>query len=171
MFVGDPGRRAIVVFVVALFGAVSPAQFVPPFPLGGGGVLAGAALVFFAYIGFDTVTVASEEAREPVRDVPRAVIWSLIDRHRVYMVASPTSRSGIVPWKTVDPNAGDGRRGAHAGNARWLQRGRVRGRVRRHDDGDAHLAAGPDADLLRDGARPHAAADRRADRPRAPARR
>ncbi len=110
---------ALIVFVVALFGAVSPARFVPPFPLGGSGVLAGAALVFFAYIGFDTVTVASEEARAPVRDVPRAVIWSLIVGIVVYMAAAYVT-VGIVPWQTVDPNAAMADAVHHAGNAAWL---------------------------------------------------
>jgi APA family basic amino acid/polyamine antiporter len=110
---------ALIVFVVALFGAVSPARFMPPFPLGGGGVIAGAALVFFAYIGFDTVTVASEEARAPVRDVPRAVIWSLIIGIVVYMAAAYVT-VGIVPWQTVDPNAAMADAVHHAGNAPWL---------------------------------------------------
>ena len=52
---------AIVVFVIALLGALHPSNFTPLFPHGTQGVVTGAALVFFAYIGFDTVTVASEE--------------------------------------------------------------------------------------------------------------
>jgi APA family basic amino acid/polyamine antiporter len=110
---------ALVVFVVALFGAVSPARFVPPFPLGGNGIIAGAALVFFAYIGFDTVTVASEEARAPVRDVPRAVIWSLVIGIVVYMAAAYVT-VGIVPWQKVDANAAMADAVHHAGNAPWL---------------------------------------------------
>ena len=110
---------ALIVFVVALFGAVSPAHFMPPFPLGGSGVIAGAALVFFAYIGFDTVTVASEETHNPVRDVPRAVIWSLIIGIVIYMAAAYIT-VGIVPWKTVDPNAAMADAVHHAGNAGWL---------------------------------------------------
>jgi APA family basic amino acid/polyamine antiporter len=110
---------AIAVFVVALFGKISPAQFVPAFPMGGSGVLAGAALVFFAYIGFDTVTVASEEAREPVRDLPRAVIWSLIIGIIIYMLGTYVT-VGIVPWKTIDPNAAMSDAVHHAGNNAWL---------------------------------------------------
>ena len=110
---------ALIVFVIALFGAVSPAHFMPPFPLGGNGVIAGAALVFFAYIGFDTVTVASEEAHNPVRDVPRAVIWSLIIGIVIYMAATYVT-VGIVPWQKVDPNAAMADAVHHAGNAGWL---------------------------------------------------
>jgi len=110
---------ALIVFVVALFGAVTPAHFTPPFPLGTKGVIAGAALVFFAYIGFDTVTVASEEARSPVRDVPRAIVWSLIIGIVIYMAATYVT-VGIVPWQTIDPNSGMADAVHHAGNAGWL---------------------------------------------------
>src|SRR5438128_11932707 len=41
------------------------------------GMFAGAAIIFFAYIGFDSVSVHSEEAREPAKDVPKGIIWSL----------------------------------------------------------------------------------------------
>jgi APA family basic amino acid/polyamine antiporter len=111
---------AIGVFLVALFGvAGGSAYFVPPFPTGASGVVAGAGLVFFAYIGFDTVTVASEEARNPARDVPRAVIGSLLIGCILYLgIAYVTV--GLVPWKTIDPNAGMADAVTHAGNARWL---------------------------------------------------
>ena len=153
---------ALVVFVVALFGAVHPVRFVPAFPAGGGGVIAGAALVFFAYIGFDTVTVASEEAHDPIRDVPRAVIGSLIIGIVIFMAAAYVT-VGIVPWQTIDPNAAM----SDAVKTRQravAQRGRVHRRLRRHDDRHDHLAVGAVPHLLRDGARPHAAADRRARR-------
>jgi APA family basic amino acid/polyamine antiporter len=111
---------AIAVFIVGLFGAASgSASFAVPFPTGANGVIAGAGLVFFAYIGFDTVTVASEEARDPARDVPRAVIGSLLIGCVLYLgVAYVTV--GLVPWKTIDPNAGMADAVTHAGNPRWL---------------------------------------------------
>jgi APA family basic amino acid/polyamine antiporter len=109
----------MVIFVVALFGAVAPVRFVPAFPTGIGGVLTGAALVFFAYIGFDTVTVASEEAHRPARDVPRAVIGSLVIGIVLY-VAIAYVTAGIVPWKDIDQNAGMADAAKHGGNARWL---------------------------------------------------
>jgi len=111
---------AVIVFIAALFGHISPAQFVPAFPTGGAGILAGAALVFFAYIGFDTVTVACEEAHAPARDVPRAVIWSLVVGIALYMLAAYVT-VGIVPWKTVDANAAMSDAVTHAGNAGWLR--------------------------------------------------
>ncbi len=113
---------SIGVFIAALSGAAGApgtGLFVPAFPTGAGGVLTGAGLVFFAYIGFDTVTVASEEARFPARDVPRAVIGSLLIGSVLYLgIAYVTV--GLVPWKTIDPNAGMADAVAHGGNARWL---------------------------------------------------
>jgi len=68
----------MVVFLAAVAGAVHPGNFHPLAPMGWGGVLSGTALVFYAYIGFDTVTVASEEARNPVRDVPIGILLALV---------------------------------------------------------------------------------------------
>ena len=96
---------AIGVFVVALFGAVHASNFTPALPRGFGAVVSGAALVFFAYIGFDTVTVASEEAMRPQRDVPLAVIGSLAIGAVLY-VAIAYVTVGVVPWQHIDPNAG-----------------------------------------------------------------
>ena len=54
-------------------------SFLHPFaPNGFHGVVAGTALVFYAYIGFDTVTVASEEANDPKRHIPLAIILALV---------------------------------------------------------------------------------------------
>ena len=96
---------AIGVFVIALAGALHPGNFHPTFPTGAHGVVNGAALVFFAYIGFDTVTVASEEARKPETDVPFAVIASL-GIGAVLYVAIAWITVGIVPWQHIDQNAG-----------------------------------------------------------------
>ncbi len=96
---------AIGVFVVALAGALHPGNFHPAFPTGLHGVVNGAALVFFAYIGFDTVTVASEEARRPETDVPFAVIVSLAIGAVLY-VAIAWVTVGIVPWQHINQNAG-----------------------------------------------------------------
>jgi APA family basic amino acid/polyamine antiporter len=106
---------AIVVFVVALTGAVHPGNFTPPFPRGLHGVVSGAALVFFAYIGFDTVTVASEEAKRPERDVPIAVIGSL-GIGAVLYVAIALVTVGVVPWEHIDKDAGMADAVRRAGN-------------------------------------------------------
>jgi APA family basic amino acid/polyamine antiporter len=70
-----------IVSMLVFIGAVAPFVHVgnlQPFaPMGYHGVVASTALVFFAYIGFDTVTVASEEAKQPERNVPIGIILAL----------------------------------------------------------------------------------------------
>jgi APA family basic amino acid/polyamine antiporter len=68
---------SMLVFIAAVAHAVHPANLHPFAPFGYHGVLMSTALVFFAYIGFDTVTVASEEAKRPERDVPIGIILAL----------------------------------------------------------------------------------------------
>jgi APA family basic amino acid/polyamine antiporter len=68
---------AMLVFIVAVAHAVHPSNLQPFAPTGYHGILASTALVFFAYIGFDTVTVASEEAKNPARNVPIGIILAL----------------------------------------------------------------------------------------------
>jgi len=96
---------AIIAFVLGCAAAVQPARFHPFLPTGLGGVNAAAALVFFAYIGFDTVTVASEEAKDPVRDVPFGIIASLVIGAVLYCAIALVT-AGIVPWRTIDHDAG-----------------------------------------------------------------
>ncbi|MBV8198706.1 MAG: amino acid permease, partial [Candidatus Eremiobacteraeota bacterium] len=69
---------AMLVFIAAVAHAVRPGNLTPFAPFGYHGVLASTALVFFAYIGFDTVTVASEESRNPERNVPIGIILALV---------------------------------------------------------------------------------------------
>jgi APA family basic amino acid/polyamine antiporter len=96
---------AIGVFVIALAGAIHPGNFTPTYPHGWHGVVSGAALVFFAYIGFDTVTVASEEAERPEKDVPFAVIVSL-GIGAVLYVAIAWITVGVVPWQHISQDSG-----------------------------------------------------------------
>ena len=68
------------------------------------GMFAGAAIIFFAYIGFDSVSVHSEEAREPAKDVPTGIIASLIICTILYIAVSAVL-TGMVPYKEIDINA------------------------------------------------------------------
>ena len=72
-------KVAVVVFVIA-FGAflVHPVNWHPFMPSGFGGVMSGAAIVFFAFIGFDAVSTTAEETKNPQRDLPIGMIASLI---------------------------------------------------------------------------------------------
>ena len=69
------------------------------------GMLAGAALIFFAYIGFDSVSTHAEEARNPQKDVPIGIVASLIICTILY-VAVVAVLTGMVPYYMIDPNAG-----------------------------------------------------------------
>lgn len=68
------------------------------------GMFAGAAIIFFAYIGFDSVSVHSEEAKEPAKDVPIGIIASLIICTILYIAVSAIL-TGMVPYKEIDINA------------------------------------------------------------------
>jgi len=69
---------AILVFLVIGGMLVHPANWKPFAPSGFGGMVTGGAIVFFTYIGFDSVSTAAEEAKNPQRDLPIGIIGSLI---------------------------------------------------------------------------------------------
>src|SRR5205823_2248869 len=68
------------------------------------GMLAGAAIIFFAYIGFDSISTHSEEAKNPQRDVPIGIIASLIICTVLYIAMSAVL-TGMVPYDKIDINA------------------------------------------------------------------
>jgi APA family basic amino acid/polyamine antiporter len=69
---------AILIFVIGAARAVNTANWHPFMPNGFGGVLTGAAIVFFTYIGFDSVSTAAEECKTPQKDLPFGIIMTLI---------------------------------------------------------------------------------------------
>ena len=83
---------------------VSPAQMTDnwkPFqPQGWGGTFTGAAVVFFAYIGFDAVSTVAEETKNPARDLPIGIIASLIVCTILYVLVAAVF-TGMVPWDIV----------------------------------------------------------------------
>ena len=89
-----------IIFIVVCLGFVHPGNFTGAAPLGFHSVVASAALVFFAYIGFDTVTVASEESRNPQRDVPIAIVGSLFIGGLLF-VAIAAVTAGVVPHDKI----------------------------------------------------------------------
>jgi len=82
-------KTAVVVFVIA-FGAfmVNPTNWHPFTPNGFAGLMSGAAIVFFAFIGFDAVSTTAEETRNPQRDMPIGIIASLIICTVLYVLMS-----------------------------------------------------------------------------------
>lgn len=83
---------------------VSPATMVEhwkPFqPQGWFGTFTGAAVVFFAYIGFDAVSTVAEETKNPAKDLPVGIIASLIICTILYVLVAGVF-TGMVPWETV----------------------------------------------------------------------
>jgi APA family basic amino acid/polyamine antiporter len=86
---------------------VQPAHWHPFAPNGLRGIWSGASLAFFSYIGFDAISTAAEETRNPQRDLPRGMIWSLAICTVMY-VATAAVLTGLAPWDqlgTGDPLA------------------------------------------------------------------
>ncbi|MCT9820045.1 amino acid permease [Microbacterium sp. W1N] len=75
-----------------------------PMAFGVGGIFAGAALVFFAYIGFDVVATTAEETKRPQRDLPIGIIASLVICTILYCAVSLVV-TGMVPYQDLDPAA------------------------------------------------------------------
>ncbi|OMO67864.1 Amino acid/polyamine transporter I, partial [Corchorus capsularis] len=73
------------------------------FPFGVNGMLAGAGVVFFSYIGFDAVTGAAEEAKRPVRDLPLGIGMTLSLCCILYMLVSVVI-VGLVPYYALNPD-------------------------------------------------------------------
>jgi APA family basic amino acid/polyamine antiporter len=82
-------KMAVVIFFIAL-GAfyVNPTNWVPFAPTGFSGVMSGAAIVFFAYIGFDAISTTAEETRNPQRDLPIGMMASLAICTLLYVLMS-----------------------------------------------------------------------------------
>jgi APA family basic amino acid/polyamine antiporter len=66
-------------------------------PHGFAGIAAGAAIIFFAYIGFDAVSTAAEETKDPARDMPFGIIMSLVICTVIYVVVALVM-TGMAPW-------------------------------------------------------------------------
>jgi APA family basic amino acid/polyamine antiporter len=76
---------------------VKPANWTPFFPGGMPGVWRGASLIFFAYIGFDAISTAAEECKDPGRDMPRGILGSLVICTVLY-VAAALVLTGMIPF-------------------------------------------------------------------------
>ncbi len=105
----------VLVFIVGAIHAVNPANwhpFIPPQQVGPDGIpikgafgwsglMTGAAVVFFAYIGFDAVSTAAQEAKNPQRDMPIGIIGSLLICTVLYILVSGIA-TGVVPYTELN---------------------------------------------------------------------
>lgn len=95
--------KLVVLLFFILLGAfyVKPENWQPFIPNGWGSVMTGAALVFFAYIGFDAISTVAEETKNPQRDLPLAMIGSLAIC-TVFYIAVAAVLMGIVPYQQLN---------------------------------------------------------------------
>jgi basic amino acid/polyamine antiporter, APA family len=91
----------VLLFIAVGVWYVEPANWTPFMPFGFDGVAVGAATVFFAYIGFDAVSTAAEEVKNPKRDMPIGIIASLAVCTVLYIVVSAIL-TGIVPYTELN---------------------------------------------------------------------
>jgi basic amino acid/polyamine antiporter, APA family len=91
---------AILAFVIAGAHYVNPGNWHPFAPQGWSGVLTGGSIIFFTYIGFDSVSTAAEEAKNPQRDLPIGIIATLIVCTLLY-IAVAIVLTGLVPWHSM----------------------------------------------------------------------
>ena len=94
-------KIAILFFFIGI-GAmyVKPENWTPFFPNGLSGVWTGASLIFFAFIGFDAISTTAEECKNPGKDLPRGILWSLIICTLIY-VATAAVLTGIITWNQL----------------------------------------------------------------------
>jgi basic amino acid/polyamine antiporter, APA family len=90
----------LIFFIVVGVTAFNGDNFSPFAPHGTSGVVDAAALIFFAYIGFDAVSTSGEEARRPARDLPIAIVGSLVIATVLYILVAIVA-TGLAPAKTL----------------------------------------------------------------------
>jgi len=90
----------IVVGAAALIGSGNYSNYHPFFPKGFSGVMSGAAIIFFAFIGFNTIAVMAEEVKNPEKNVPRAILFAFAVCTIIYIGVSLVA-VGIVNWEAL----------------------------------------------------------------------
>lgn len=91
---------AILAFVFTGMHYIHPSNYHPFAPNGWSGILTGGSIIFFTYIGFDSVSTAAEEAKNPQRDLPIGIIATLVVCTVLY-ISVAVVLTGIVPWQKM----------------------------------------------------------------------
>lgn len=87
----------IALFIVVGLFFIEPGNWKPYVPFGVSGIFDGAALVFFAFLGFDAIAMAAEEVENPKRDIPRGIIGSILIATTLYVIVT-VILTGMVPY-------------------------------------------------------------------------
>jgi APA family basic amino acid/polyamine antiporter len=95
---------AIIAFIIAASQYVNRGNWHPFAPHGWSGILTGGSIIFFTYIGFDSVSTAAEEAKNPQRDLPIGIIATLAICTVLY-IGVAVVLTGIVPWQSLIDDA------------------------------------------------------------------
>ena len=90
----------LVFFIVAALTSFDPNNFNDFAPHGAGGITTAAGLIFFAYIGFDAVATGSEESNNPGKDLPKAIVGSLVISTLLYIMVA-VAAVGVAPISTM----------------------------------------------------------------------
>lgn len=93
----------ILLFIAVGVFYVEPANWQPFLPFGIGGVLSGAAIVFYAFLGFDAVSSAAEEVKNPQQNLPIGIIGSVLVCTVLYVIVSLVL-TGIAPYTQLNVN-------------------------------------------------------------------
>lgn len=95
-------KLAVIIFFI-IIGTfhLNPTNWHPFLPFGPGGILRGASIIFFAYIGFDQISTSAEEARNPSRDLPLGILLSLTICTLLYILVTAVL-TGMVSYKQLD---------------------------------------------------------------------
>ena len=149
-------KVSVVLFVIGLgFRYVSASNWGGDWhsfaPMGFSGIGAGAAYIFFAYIGFDAVSTTAQEAKNPQRDLPIGIIASLLVCTVLYILVAAVL-TGMVPWREVNIEAPIAR-ALHGSRSDRRFAHHHPGRARRTYQRDAGHAAGADSRALLHGQR------------------
>ena len=91
---------ALLLFIGVGLANITPANYTPFAPNGFTGIHQGAAIVFFAFIGFDAVSTAAEETIDPQRNLPRGILGGLAVCTLIYVVVG-TVLTGMMPWQEL----------------------------------------------------------------------
>src|SRR5947199_2360679 len=119
----------VLLFIFGAAHAIATANWHPFIPantgqsghFGWSGVMTGAGIVFFAYIGFDAVSTAAQEAKNPQRDMPIGIIGSLLVCTVLYILVSAIA-TGVVPYTQLDVPDPIAVAADHAGMGSWMSR-------------------------------------------------